>query len=79
MVSRSTDVASNGDEIIGAFKNANSECCSGKKQPTKNKHSIMLDMLNQLNLDKDNPNHKNPTHITSKLTSIKDKRHLSKT
>lgn len=39
----------------------------------------MLDMLNQLNLDKGNPNHKNPTHITSKLTSIKDKSHLSRT
>ena len=51
------------DEVLGKTRNDNDESCSKEKQPTKCKASILLEMLDQLELDTDNPKHKNPTQI----------------
>ena len=52
------------DEVLGKTRNDNDESCSKEKQAIKCKASILLlEMLDQLELDTDNPKHKNPTQI----------------
>ena len=61
-------------DMFGVIRNASIDSCSEVGQlPTEKDVSILSDMLDQLELDEDDCEHRNPTQITGTVPSLKNK------
>ena len=61
------------DDMLGVIKNGSNKSCPELEQPTKNDLNTLSDMLDQLELDENDCEHRNPTQITCTVPSLKSK------
>ena len=73
-ISCNTNIDHTIDDMIGIIKNGNNKSCPELEQRTENDVSTLSDMLDQLELDENDCEHKNPTQITYTVTSPKNKK-----
>ena len=59
--------------VIGSNKNGSNKSCPEVEQPTENDVSTLPDMFNQLELDENDCEHRNPTRIFCTVPSLKSK------
>ena len=52
------------DDMLGVIKNGSNKSCLELEQPTENDVSTLSDMLDQLELDENDCEHRNLTQIT---------------
>ena len=73
-ISCNTNVDHTIDDMIGVIKNGSNKACPEVEQPTENDVSILPDMLDQLELDENDYEHKkNQITCKSYLKSINEK------
>ena len=72
-ISCNTNIDHTIDDMIGIIKNGNNKSCPELEPRTENDVSTLSDMLDQLELDENDCEHKNPTQITCTVTSPKNK------
>ena len=61
------------DDMLGVIKNGSNKSCPELEQPTENNVSTLSDMMDQLELDENDCEHRNPTQITCTVPSLKSK------
>ena len=61
------------DDMLGVIKNGSNKSCLELEQPTENNVSTLSDMMDQLELDENDCEHRNPTQITCTVPSLKSK------
>ena len=60
-------------DTLGVIKNDRNKSCPQLEQPTENDVSTLSDMLDQLELDENDCEHRNPTQIACTVPSLKSK------
>ena len=58
------------DDMLGVIKNGSNKSCPELEQPTENNISILSDMLDQLELDENDCEHRDPTHNSDNLCTV---------
>ena len=61
------------DDMFRVIKNGSNKSCPELEQPTENNASTLSDMLDQLELDKNDCEHRNSTQITCTVPSLKSR------
>ena len=61
------------DDMFRVIKNGSNKSCPELEQPTENNASTLSDMLDQLELDKNDCEHRNSTQITCTIPSLKSR------
>ena len=61
------------DDMLGVIKNDSSKSCPELEQLTENDVSTLSNMLDQLELDENDCEHRNPTQITCTVPLLKSK------
>ena len=61
------------DDMLGVIKNGSNKSCPELEQPTENNNSTLSDMLDQLELDENDCEHRNLTQITCTVPLLKSK------
>ena len=72
-ISCNTNIDHTIDDMFRVIKNGSNKSCPELEQPTENNVSTLSDMLDQLELDENDCEHRNPTQITCIVPSLKSK------
>ena len=72
-ISCNTNIDHTIDDMFRVIKNGSNKSCPELEQPTENNVSTLSDMMDQLELDENDCEHRNPTQITCTVPSLKSK------
>ena len=72
-ISRNRNIDHTFDDMLVVIKNDSNKSFLELQQPTDNDVSTLSNMLDQLELDKNDCQHRNPTQITCTVPSLKSK------
>ena len=72
-ISRNRNIDHTFDNMLVVIKNDSNKSFLELQQPTENDVSTLSNMLDQLELDKNDCHHRNPTQITCTVPSLKSK------